>query len=80
MATPKNKKPEVMTTRVAARPQAERRVDVARDPTAKSMSQPSFHEVSRRAFEIWERNGRTPGQDLENWLQAEAELRGGSSA
>lgn len=74
MATPK-KKTEVTTARVAARPQAERRVDAAREPAAKSSSAPSYQEVSRRAFEIWERNGRTPGHDLENWLQAETELR-----
>jgi hypothetical protein len=78
MATPK-KKTVVPPSRVAARPQAERRVDVAREPAVKSMAGPSFQEVSRRAFEIWERNGRLPGRDLENWLQAEAELRGGSS-
>lgn len=79
MATPK-KKTEVTTTRVATRPQAERRVDAPREPAMRSSFAPSFQEVSRRAFEIWERNGRTPGHDLENWLQAETELRGGSSA
>ena len=30
--------------------------------------------VARRAFEIFESNGRTVGRDLENWLQAESEL------
>ncbi len=79
MATPK-KKTEATTTRVAARPQSERRVEMAREPSGRSVSAPSFEEVSRRAFEIWERNGRMPGQDLENWLQAEAELRSGASA
>jgi len=79
MATPK-KKTEVTTSRVAGRPQAERRIDVAREPAARGAADLSFQEVSRRAFEIWERNGRTPGRDLENWLQAEAELRGGTSA
>jgi len=75
MATPK-KKTEVTTSRVAARPQAERRVDVA---VAKSATQPSYQDVSRRAFEIWERNGKLPGHDVEDWLQAEAELRGSSA-
>ncbi len=79
MATPK-KKTEVTTTRIAARPQAERRVEVAREPGARSNSEPTYDAVSRRAFEIWERNGRMPGHDVENWLQAEAELRGGSPA
>jgi hypothetical protein len=78
MATPK-KKTEVTTTRVATRPQAERRVEVAREPSAMSNPRPSVQEVSRRAFEIWERNGRTHGRDVENWLQAEAELRSGTA-
>jgi HSP20 family protein len=30
--------------------------------------------VARRAFEIFESNGRSFGRDLENWLQAESEL------
>ena len=30
--------------------------------------------VARRAFEIFESQGRTFGRDLENWLQAESEL------
>jgi len=68
-----------MTSRVAVRPQAERRVDAAREPAATSGAEPSYQDVSRRAFEIWERNGRAAGHDLENWLQAEAELRGRSA-
>jgi predicted Zn-dependent protease len=75
MATLKKKNNEVTTSRVAARPQAERRVEVAREPAAR-VAAPSFQDVSRRAFEIWERNGRLSGRDLEDWLQAEAELRG----
>jgi hypothetical protein len=31
-------------------------------------------EISRRAREIWEREGRPEGRDMEHWLQAEAEL------
>ena len=34
------------------------------------------HEViSKRAREIWEREGCPEGRDKEHWLQAEAELR-----
>lgn len=33
----------------------------------------TFDTVARRAFEIFEGNGRKAGQDLEHWLQAEAE-------
>src|SRR5437870_12973881 len=30
--------------------------------------------IARRAYEIFERKGRTSGRDLEDWLQAESEL------
>jgi hypothetical protein len=30
--------------------------------------------ICRRAEEIYVRNGRIPGHDLENWMQAEAEI------
>ncbi len=33
-------------------------------------------EITIRAREIWEQNGRPVGRDLEFWLQAECELRG----
>lgn len=72
---PAPKKPaEVPAARVAARPQAERRIE-APAPRA-AVRQPSSDEISRRAFELWDRSGRQHGHDLENWLQAEAELRG----
>lgn len=34
----------------------------------------SQHEVAQRAYQLWEAAGRPSGRDLENWLQAEAEL------
>jgi hypothetical protein len=33
-------------------------------------------EVARLAQQIWERDGRQAGRDLEYWLQAEQELLG----
>src|SRR5947207_5849127 len=33
-----------------------------------------YDSVARRAYEIFDRKGRTCGRDLENWLQAESEL------
>jgi HSP20 family protein len=33
-----------------------------------------FEDVARRAFEIFEDNGRVFGHDLENWFKAEREL------
>jgi hypothetical protein len=49
----------------------------ARTASAKGSARPSSDEIAKRAFEIWEASGRPPGRDVENWLQAEAELRGG---
>jgi len=40
--------------------------------------QPSIdlqESIRRRAEEIYVRNGRVPGRDLENWAQAESEVR-----
>ena len=42
-----------------------------------SASSPQASEaVSRRAYELWEKEGRPDGADLRHWLQAEQELRG----
>lgn len=32
------------------------------------------NSIARRAFELFEGNGRWPGRELENWLRAESEL------
>ena len=34
----------------------------------------SYDDIARRAFEIWERNGRPEGRDQEHWDQAEKEV------
>jgi hypothetical protein len=39
-------------------------------------ARPSDEEIARRAYEIYEREGRQPGTELQNWLAAEAELSG----
>jgi hypothetical protein len=36
--------------------------------------------ISRRAYELWEQEGRPEGSDLRHWLQAEKELGGGNTA
>jgi hypothetical protein len=38
----------------------------------------SYEEVARRAYEIYRGRGGSHGLDLEDWLQAERELRGGA--
>lgn len=46
---------------------------VSADETLDRMKE-AFDSIARRAFEIFEGNGRRFGRDLEDWLQAEAEL------
>lgn len=35
----------------------------------------SSDEIAQRAYQIFEREGRTDGRDMDHWLQAEQELR-----
>ena len=35
-------------------------------------------QIRRRAYELYEERGRTEGHELDDWLQAEAELIGKS--
>jgi len=37
-------------------------------------SSPNADAISRRAYELWEKEGRPDGCDLRHWLQAEGEL------
>jgi hypothetical protein len=37
--------------------------------------QPNPEEIRNRAHEIYERRGREPGHDVDDWLEAERELR-----
>jgi hypothetical protein len=48
----------------------------ASSASAAPSSRPTGDDIARRAFEIYEREGRQDGKDLENWLRAEAELLG----
>jgi hypothetical protein len=44
------------------------------DSSTSSSNGLSADAISRRAYEIWEREGRPEGCDLRHWLQAEQEL------
>lgn len=37
----------------------------------------SREEIARRAYERYEKRGRQPGHDQEDWFHAEQELKGG---
>ena len=43
--------------------------------SASKMDSPSHSEISARAEEIYRASGCIPGRDLENWVQAEKELK-----
>jgi hypothetical protein len=43
-------------------------------PSASRSVTVSYEQIAQRAYEIYERDGRQEGRELENWLQAEAEL------
>jgi hypothetical protein len=42
---------------------------------ASSKSEPSTDEIARRAYEIFLERGGAHGNDADDWLQAELELR-----
>jgi hypothetical protein len=40
----------------------------------------TYEVIARRAYEIFERRGGVHGADLDDWLQAEQQLRGETAA
>jgi hypothetical protein len=44
-------------------------------PTAIIIRQPTEAEIAGRAYQIYKESGCQPGRDLDNWFQAEYELR-----
>ncbi|MFH1131116.1 MAG: DUF2934 domain-containing protein [Pseudomonadota bacterium] len=42
--------------------------------TQSSTSQANYERVAARAYELYEKRGRTNGADMDDWLQAEKEL------
>ena len=36
---------------------------------------PSYDQIAQRAKEIWKKKGCLPGQDEQNWLEAERQLK-----
>jgi hypothetical protein len=43
-------------------------------PSAKGVT-PTYEQISQRAQEIWKKKGCLPGQDEQNWLEAERQLK-----
>ena len=49
--------------------------DTVPQPPARSPDALTFEEIRERAYELWERNHRPEGFEIEFWLLAERELR-----
>jgi hypothetical protein len=43
--------------------------------SASKFNSPSHSEISARAEQLYRESGCVPGRDLENWVQAESELK-----
>ena len=68
--------------------QQEKRVDRVQTRSRKSPSTlapksdkpavliPIEQQIQQRAYELYEQRGRTDGHDLDDWLQAEREIKG----
>ena len=48
-----------------------------REPTIKTPALPSEDEIRRRAHRLFLERGGAPGRELDDWLQAERELKYG---
>jgi hypothetical protein len=42
--------------------------------------EPTTEQIAQRAYEIYQARGGTEGQDIEDWLEAERQLRRGPQA
>lgn len=49
--------------------------DQGAHPPARTSGAISFEQIRERAYELWERNHRPEGFEIEFWLLAERELR-----
>ena len=45
-----------------------------RKPSAPGRSRDLYERIQRRAYELWEREGRPEGRDHAHWYQAELEI------
>lgn len=61
-----------------ARARSTERESPAADAVSRSSEQPAapaYDDIARRAYELYRERGGNEGQDMDDWLRAEAELR-----
>ena len=68
----KPRKPQ--TTPRSKRPTA-RKGSVPAASNAKAQDSALYKRITQRAYELYEQRGRQAGYELEDWLQAEREIR-----
>ena len=61
------------TSTQSCKPEIAEDTKVEQVPSVESLASPA--EIAQRAYEIFVAGGRAHGYDLEDWLQAEQELR-----
>ena len=61
---------------VAAAPKAAAKVAVRKTRTGAAPAGDLQAQIQRRAYELWERDGRPQGRDHAHWAQAEREIAG----
>jgi hypothetical protein len=75
--------PGASESQAAGRRARGRSADSARSATqgatagARDTEQPAYDDIARRAYELYQERGGNEGQDMDDWLRAEAELRQG---
>ena len=57
-------------------PMAESPLSLGAPSSNGAMSDEEFARVAARAYQLWEERGHEHGLDVEDWLQAEGEIRG----
>lgn len=65
-------------TATAPRPAATKTSQTTANPQAAVSTKsktPTYEQVAQRAREIWTKKGCLPGQDEQNWLEAERQLK-----
>jgi hypothetical protein len=72
--TPKNTVP-TSTTRTGGATTTTLRPVGAQTPTATKTPKPTREQIAQRAHDIWVKNGCKHGQDEQNWLEAERQLK-----
>ena len=56
------------------------KVEAPEVPVAGNLSEEQLERIRQRAHELYEARGQGDGHDLEDWLQAEAEISAGEAA